>query len=241
MSTSLAGKVILCAGSATGIAAECVLRMAAEGAHLVIGDLNLGAAQALVDKLGPVQLLCNNAGVSTLGMPFDTIEPDVWDKVVAINLTGVYNGVRTFLGGMRAAGGGHIVNTSSIGGMLASADLSAYVATKFAVVGLSEALRKEFAGVSVLCPGAVRSRLWRTSRPIRGLPDIETSPDDLSGQSARASGMDPYEVGLRVVDGVRSDQPYIFTHPQYKAPFADRFKAILAGVDRAAAFALPQR
>ncbi len=203
------------------------------------------AAQMVEGKLGPVQLLCNNAGVSTLGMPFDTVEPHVWDKVVAINLTGVYNGVHTFLGGMRAAGGGHIVNTSSIGGMLASADLSPYVATKFAVVGLSEALRKELAGlgigVSVLCPGAVRSRLWRTSRPIRGLPDIDTPPDDLSGQSGRASGMDPYEVGLRVVDGVRSNQPYIFTHAQYKASFADRFQAILAGVDRAAAFALPKQ
>jgi NAD(P)-dependent dehydrogenase (short-subunit alcohol dehydrogenase family) len=205
----------------------------------------LEAARMVEGKLGSVQLLCNNAGVSTLGMPFDTVEPLVWDKVVAINLTGVYNGVHTFLGGMRAAGGGHIVNTSSIGGMLASADLSPYVATKFAVVGLSEALRKELAsagiGVSVLCPGAVRSRLWRTSRPIRGLPDVETPPDDLSGQSGRASGMDPYEVGLRVVDGVRSNQPYIFTHAKYKVPFADRFQAILAGVDRAASFALPKQ
>jgi NAD(P)-dependent dehydrogenase (short-subunit alcohol dehydrogenase family) len=202
-------------------------------------------AQVVEAKLGPVQLLCNNAGVSTLGMTFESVEPDVWDKVVAINLTGVYNGVRTFLGGMRAAGGGHIVNTSSIGGMVASANLSPYVATKFAVVGLSEALRKEFAsdgiGVSVLCPGAVRSRLWRTSRPIRGLPDIDTPPDDLSGQSGRASGMDPYEVGLRVVDGVRGDQPYIFTHTQYKPQFAERFQAILAGVDRAAAFVMPNQ
>ena len=203
------------------------------------------AARMVEAKLGPVQLLCNNAGVSTLGMPFDTIEPEVWDKVVAINLSGVYNGVRAFLAPMRAAGGGHIVNTSSIGGMLGSPNLSPYVATKFAVVGLSEALRKEFAGdgigVSVLCPGAVRSRLWRTSRPIRGLPDIDTPPDDLSGQSGRATGMDPYEVGMRVIEGVRSNQPYIFTHAKYKALFAERFEAILAGVDRAATFVFPKQ
>jgi hypothetical protein len=66
-------------------------------------------------------------------------------------------------------------------------------------------------------------------------------PDDLSGQSGRASGMDPYEVGLRVVDGVRSDQPYIFTHTQYRPQFAERFQAILAGVDRAAAFVMPKQ
>jgi NAD(P)-dependent dehydrogenase (short-subunit alcohol dehydrogenase family) len=202
------------------------------------------AARAVEANLGTVQLLCNNAGVSTLGMPFGTVEPEVWDKVVAINLTGVYDGIRTFLAGMRAAGGGHIVNTSSIGGMLGTPDLSPYVATKFAVVGLSEALRSEFAeqgiGVSVLCPGGVRSRLWRTSRPIRGLPDTDTPPDDLSGQSARASGMDPYEVGLRVLDGVRSNQAHIFTHAQYRAPFTKRFEGILAAVDRAASFVMPK-
>jgi NAD(P)-dependent dehydrogenase (short-subunit alcohol dehydrogenase family) len=209
---------------------------------LDVADLSSwkAAAEAVEARLGPVQLLCNNAGVSTLGMKFDAISPELWGKVVDINLNGVFNGVHTFLNGMRAAGGGHIVNTSSMGGMLGVADLSPYVATKFGVVGLSEALRAEFAadgiGVSVLCPGGVRSRLWRTSRPIRGLPDVDTPPDDASGQSGRAAGMDPYEVGLRVVEAVLANELYIFTHAEFKAPLARRGEQILAAVDRAAAF-----
>jgi NAD(P)-dependent dehydrogenase (short-subunit alcohol dehydrogenase family) len=209
---------------------------------LDVADLSSwkAAAEAVEARLGPVQLLCNNAGVSTLGMKFDAISPELWGKVVDINLNGVFNGVHTFLNGMRAAGGGHIVNTSSMGGMLGVADLSPYVATKFGVVGLSEALRAEFAadgiGVSVLCPGGVRSRLWRTSRPIRGLPDVDTPPDDASGQSGRAAGMDPYEVGQRVVEAVLANELYIFTHAEFKAPLARRGEQILAAVDRAAAF-----
>jgi NAD(P)-dependent dehydrogenase (short-subunit alcohol dehydrogenase family) len=193
------------------------------------------AAGKVEQALGPVQLLCNNAGVSTLGMPFDTISPELWGKVVNINLNGVFNGVHTFLDGMRAAGGGHIVNTSSMGGMFGVANLSPYVATKFAVVGLSEALRAEFAadgiGVSVLCPGSVRSRLWRTSRPIRGLPDTDVPPDDASAQSARATGMDPFEVGLRVVGAVRQNQLYIFTHAEFRAPIAGRCEKLMEGFD----------
>lgn len=201
------------------------------------------AAETVKAELGLVQVLCNNAGVSTLGMKFKDISPDLWSKVVGINLNGVYNGIHCFLDGMRTAGGGHIVNTSSMGGMLGIAELAPYVATKFAVVGLSEGLRAEFApdgiGVSVLCPGGVRSRLWRTSRPIRGLPDTDTPPDDASAQSARSTGMDPYEVGLRVVDAVRNNELYIFTHAEFKAPIANRCEQLLAAFDRAAAFVPP--
>jgi len=100
------------------------------------------SAKTVEAALGPVQVLCNNAGVSTLGMKFDEISPEVWNKVISINLTGVYNGMRCFLEGMRAAGGGHIVNTSSMGGMLGVPNLSPYVATKFAVVGLGDVRRR---------------------------------------------------------------------------------------------------
>jgi NAD(P)-dependent dehydrogenase (short-subunit alcohol dehydrogenase family) len=108
--------------------------------------------------MGPVQLLVNNAGVSTAGMRFDEIGPELWDRVIDINLTGVYNGVHFFLDGMRAAGGGHIVNTSSAAGLLAPPELGPYVATKAAIIGLSESLRLELAesgiGVSVLIRAA---------------------------------------------------------------------------------------
>lgn len=193
-------------------------------------------------KMGPVQLLVNNAGVSTLGMGFDEIGPELWDRVIAINLTGVYNGVHYFLDGMRAAGGGHIVNTSSMGGLVGFPGLAPYSSTKAAVIGLSEALRAELApsgiGVSVLCPGSVRSQLWRTSRAVRGLPDIDTPPADLRTGSLDPDGMDPYEVGRRVLDGVVADDPYIMTHPEFRDTLAECYERRLDAFDRAKMFSM---
>jgi NAD(P)-dependent dehydrogenase (short-subunit alcohol dehydrogenase family) len=196
--------------------------------------------EAAVEKaeatLGPVQVLCNNAGVSTLGLKFEAIPPEMWDRVVAINLTGVFNGIHTCLGSMQAAGGGHIVNTSSMGGLLGGVpNLSPYAATKFAVVGLTESLRAELAdegiGVTVVCPGGVRTRLWRTSRPLRGLPDTDVPPSDMSGQSASPTAMDPYEVGLRVLDAVRNNKLYVITHPEMRAGIEHRHDRLMAGFD----------
>jgi NAD(P)-dependent dehydrogenase (short-subunit alcohol dehydrogenase family) len=197
------------------------------------------AAERVPAAMGPVQLLVNNAGVSTNGLRFDEVGPGLWDRVVAINLTGVYNGTHHLLGGMIAAGGGHIVNTSSLGGLMGFPLLSAYSATKAAVVALSESLRAELAdagvGVSVLCPGSVRTRLWRTSRAVRGLPDVEVPPEDASGQSARAE-MGPDEVGRRVLDAVLADEPYIFTHPEFRSVLEDRHRSLAQAFDRAEAF-----
>jgi NAD(P)-dependent dehydrogenase (short-subunit alcohol dehydrogenase family) len=191
--------------------------------------------------MGPVQLLVNNAGVSTLGMPIDEVGPELWDRVISINLTGVYNGVHSFLDDMRGAGGGHIVNTSSMGGLLCGPLLAPYSASKAAVVGLSEALRAELAGsgigVSVLIPGSVRTRLWRTSRVVRGLPDIDTPPADLTTGSADPNGMDPDEVGRRVLAAVSANEPYIVTHPEFRTSVEDRHARLLHGFDQAAAFA----
>ena len=199
------------------------------------------AAREVPAALGPVQFLVNNAGVSTLGMRFDEIGPGLWDRVISINLTGVYNGVHYFLDGMRAAGGGHIVNTSSMGGLMGVPALAPYSASKFAVVGLSEVLSSDLAewgiGVSVLCPGGVRSRLWRTSRAVRGLPDTDVPPSDASGQSAGPDGMDPYEVGRRVLDGVVADELYIITHPEFRQYVSQRHERMMRGFDRAQAFA----
>lgn len=199
------------------------------------------AARDVPVAMGPVQLLVNNAGVSTNGMPFAEIGPELWDRVLSINLTGVYNGVHYFLAGMRAAGGGHIVNTSSMGGLVGFPGLSPYAATKFGVVGLSESLRAELApdgiGVSVLCPGGVRSRLWRTSRAVRGLPDTDTPPDDVSGQSANAA-MLPEEVGRRVLDAVAANELYIITHPEMRDLITQSNDQLLRAFDRAAAFTL---
>jgi NAD(P)-dependent dehydrogenase (short-subunit alcohol dehydrogenase family) len=190
--------------------------------------------------IGPVQLLVNNAGVSMSGTRFDEVGPEMWDRVVSVNLTGVYNGVHFMLDDLRAAGGGHIVNTASLAGLMPGPLLAAYVASKFGVVGFSEALRLELAeweiGVSVLCPGLVRTRLWRTSRAVRGLPDTDVPPDDQSGRTARAE-MQPEEVGRRVLEAVRANELYIITHPEFRTALDERHQRELRGFDRAEAFA----
>ena len=198
------------------------------------------AAEKVQSELGTVQLLCNNAGVSTLGLKFGQITPELWTKVVDININGAYNGIHTFLEPMVAAGGGHIVNTASMGGLFGSIpELTAYTATKFALVGLSESLRAEVAadgvGVSVVCPGGVRSRLWRTSQRARGVADSDIVASGTGGQSASPDGMDPYEVGLRTVDAVRNDELYVITHPEFRAAITYRNDQLNAACDHAEA------
>jgi len=197
------------------------------------------AAEEVPAALGPVQLLVNNAGVSTYGIPFDDIDPALWDRVLSINLTGVFNGVHYFLGAMRAAGGGHIVNTSSAGGLLGIPRLAPYCAAKFAIVGLSESLRAELAGtgvgVSVLCPGSVRSRIRLTSRAIGGLTDAEIPSADVSGQQG-GPGMEPDEVGRRVLAAVAADELYIMTHPEMRGAVGARHEQMMRSFDVAEAF-----
>jgi NAD(P)-dependent dehydrogenase (short-subunit alcohol dehydrogenase family) len=203
------------------------------------------AVQGVSAAMGPVQLLVNNAGVSTLGMRLDEVSPELWDQVIMINLTGVYNGLHYFLEGMRSAGGGHVVNTSSMGGLIGFPSLAPYSASKAAVIGLSEALRGELAewgiGVSVLCPGSVRSRLWRTSRVVRGLPDIDTPPAHLRSGSADPNGMDPDEVGRRVIDAVVTNELYVMTHPEFRDTLAEHYERLLHAFDRAQAFEVAAR
>lgn len=196
------------------------------------------AAEQVRAALGPVQLLCNNAGVSALGIDIATMDPSFWDKVVAINLTGVFNGARTFAGGMRAAGGGHIVNTASLAGLsIRGKGSAAYAATKFAVVGLSESMRGDLApdvGVSVVCPGPVRSRLWRTSRRIRGLPDTDIPPAESMMGSASPTGLDPMRLGRRIADAVRANEFYVITHADFRPALVQRHAELMAACDRAA-------
>jgi NAD(P)-dependent dehydrogenase (short-subunit alcohol dehydrogenase family) len=190
---------------------------------------------------GPVQVLCNNAGVTTMGVKFEALTPALWAKVVNINLNGVYYGIQCFLPQMRTAGGGHIVNTASFAGLFgATPTLSGYTTTKFAVVGLSESLHAEFApyniGVSVMCPASVRSKLWRTSRRIRDLPDIQDPPPETAlGGSASPDGLDPFHVGQRVVDAVRAGELYIITHPEYRPALTHRHDQLMTAFDRAEA------
>jgi NAD(P)-dependent dehydrogenase (short-subunit alcohol dehydrogenase family) len=205
------------------------------------------AAKASYDAFGNVHVVCNNAGVAAAG-GIDNISLDNWRWVLDVNLMGVLHGIRTFLPHIRAHGeGGHIVNTASMAGMNSGLGFSPYVASKFAVVGMSEGLATQLKpfgiGVSVLCPGFVRTQIGESgrNRPQRygpaHTPDPASPAGALVAQIAELlkSGLDPSEVAARVLTAIREDELYVFTHPEMRTEVEERFAAILAALDKAAA------
>ena len=205
------------------------------------------AAQATFSAFGKVHVLCNNAGVAAAGGT-DLISVDNWRWVVDVNLMGVVHGVRSFLSHIRSHGeGGHIVNTASMAGMVNNMGFSPYAATKFAVVAMSEGLRMRLQplgiGVSVLCPDFVRTRIGESGRnrpdrygPVQPL-DPASPTAAMVAEIARqiAAGIDPANVAARVLNAIREDELYIFTHPNMRAGVDERFAAIQAAMDQATA------
>ena len=205
------------------------------------------AADASYQAFGNVHVVCNNAGVAASG-GIDNISLDNWRWVLDVNLMGVLHGIRTFLPHIRAHGeGGHIVNTASMAGMNSGLGFSPYVASKFAVVGLSEGLATQLKpsgiGVTVLCPGYVRTRIGESgrNRPERygatQTPDRASPAGVLLAQIAERlqAGLDPSDVAARVLAAVREEELYVFTHPEMRGELEDRFAVIMAAMDKAAA------
>jgi NAD(P)-dependent dehydrogenase (short-subunit alcohol dehydrogenase family) len=216
------------------------------------------AARATIAKFGKVHVVCNNAGVG-MGGAMGTIAESDWEWVIRVNLMGVVHGTEIFAPLIAQHGeGGHIVNTSSIAGLLASPTMEPYAATKFAVVAMSEGWRQQLGpkgiGVSVLCPGFVRTSIGTGHRNKPGAPQraagaarapraaAADAPGGAPAGPERASvldqliagGMDPKMVAARVLEGIRNDELYVFTHPELKGAIEARFGEILEAFDRAA-------
>ena len=202
------------------------------------------AAKATYDAFGNVHVVCNNAGVAA-GGGIDNISLDNWRWVLDVNLMGVLHGIRSFLPHIRGHGeGGHIVNTASMAGIEGGLGLSAYTASKFAVVGLSEGLAAQLRplgiGVSVLCPSYVRTGIGESgrNRPQRYGPTQPLEPNSPSAavvaEIARRlqAGLEPAAVAARVLDAIRSDELYVFTHPNMRDQVDERFAAIQAAMDK---------
>lgn len=169
------------------------------------------------ERFGPVDVLVNNAGIGPDGHELADMTPESFDLTIAINLTAVFNGIHAFVGDMKARGSGHIINTASMNGiMLGLARYGAYAASKFGVVGMSEALRQELepfgVGVSVLCPGPVCSNMPETSRFLGNEHPAQRWPDG-------TVGMEPILAGRIVLRSIELNLGHILTHPDY-------FKAI---------------
>jgi NAD(P)-dependent dehydrogenase (short-subunit alcohol dehydrogenase family) len=270
---NLAGRTAVVTGAGSGMGRAFAERFAQAGMNVVLADVEEprlddavaairatgaqaigvptdvtdGAAvdrlrDAAIDEFDHVHVLCNNAGVA--GGPAsggEWVLENEWRWVLEVNLWGVIHGHRSFLPHMVAAGEGHIVNTASMAGLFPGH--SAYSASKWAVVGITEGLfqtmrmRGTGVGVSCLCPGWVNTEIDRSerNRPEWAAPrlDVEATADE---EAARAfvsdqlrSGMEPAAVAELVHDAIIADRFWVFTDDQMVQSLAVRYEALLAG------------
>jgi len=248
----LAGKTALVTGAASGIGLGIARALAGAGMHLVLADLRPGpleqaraaiggdaiavvtdvtavgsvahAGQAAERAFGKLHVVVNNAGIAMHGIPVEQATPETWQKVIAVNVLGVINGIHALVPLVRRHGeGGHIVNTGSISSLFVreGRHQGGYAMTKYAVLALSEALEQETKGsgigVSVLCPGPVRTNFFTTY----STPNVPRM----------ANAMDPDAVGARVLRAIQRNEFYIFTHADERAVIEARFARISAAFD----------
>ena len=235
-------KSVLVTGAASGIGRATALAFAAEGANLIIADINeeglkstakeierLGRraicvrtdvskpedvaalAQVSIKEGGGVDVLMNNAGVG-LGALIRDMDPADWEWIMGINLWGAIYMIYHLLPQMIERGSGHIINLASGAGLVALPVLGAYSTTKFALVGLSGALRAELAhhniGVSVVCPGVIRTPIFQTGK-VKGLSlEVKEVPGWI--------GITPEKAAKAIIKGVKRNQARIIITPLMK-------------------------
>lgn len=202
------------------------------------------AAEATIGRYGKVHVLVNNAGVGG-GRPYGVWTDGDWDWTLGVNLMAVVWGIEIFGPLIEQHGeGGQIVSTASIAGLISGGGVQ-YSVSKYGVVSLSEGLRSELAprgiGVSVLCPGFVRTRILESSRNLperfgriseEKLAAVRASELFKAMQDRVLNGVDPLYVGELVREGIEGDWPYIFTDTEFEPLIEARFGAIKQGFDR---------
>ncbi|KRB79564.1 short-chain dehydrogenase [Nocardioides sp. Root190] len=235
--TGLAGRTALVTGGGSGIGAALTRTLVRDGAHVLCADLDLaaatsvaagvsgpgtatarrvdvtsaedveGAVDALVAAHGRIDLVFNNAGITFLGNTED-LSLEQWNAIIDVNVRGVVHGVHAAYPRMIAQGSGHIVNTASMGGLMAAGLMTSYVTTKHAVVGLSLALRTEAAahgvGVTVVCPAAVDTPILDKGEIGR----FRGRDFYLEGQGIKHP-VDPDVLARRVLEAIAADEAYV--------------------------------
>jgi NAD(P)-dependent dehydrogenase (short-subunit alcohol dehydrogenase family) len=193
------------------------------------------AAKASLRAFGKMHLLVNNAGMG-IGGPIKQARYADWDWGLGVMIGGVVNGITTFLPHLLAHGeGGHIVNTSSMAAVVPIPAFSIYITAKAAMIGMCESLRGELAadriGVSAFCPGPVQTNIRESgkTRPDKfsdsGFGEFEKR---LSERPNSPLWMDPIECGERILRGIRRNDLYIFTHPEFREGAEEHYRAMLA-------------
>ncbi|WP_435770751.1 SDR family oxidoreductase [Nocardioides sp. SYSU DS0651] len=234
---TLAGRTAIVTGGGSGIGAALTRALVAAGAEVVCADLDLAAAERTVARVsgpgsarasrvdvtrapevqravdhvvaehGHLDLMFNNAGISLLG-DAEAMTLDQWNAIIDVNIRGVVHGVHAAYPRMIRQGRGHIVNTASMGGLMAAGLLTSYVMTKHAVVGLSLALRTEAAshnvGVTAVCPAAVDTPILDKGE----LGRVRGRDYFLKGQGIRRP-VDPDVLAGKVLAAVLADRPLV--------------------------------
>ncbi len=245
---SFKDKVAVITGAGSGIGQALALALAREGAALAISDINaanvadtaaqcaaLGAkvhhyrldvgsreaiyahADEVLRDFGRVNLVINNAGVAVNASVRELSDAD-FEWLMNINFWGVIHGTRAFLPHLSGAGEAHIVNVSSIFGMIGVPKQSCYNAAKFAVRGFTESLRQEMVnegsgiGVSCVHPGGVRTNIAKMAR--KGASDADR---DLGAMFDRVAKTTPEKAAAIILAGVRRNQARIFVGADAKA------------------------
>lgn len=188
------------------------------------------AAQETLDAFGRIHVLCNNAGVNGGGTAASE-NFDEWDRAIAINLGGVVNGTKIIAPIIRQQGeGGHVVNTSSMAGVVPLPGLAAYSTAKYAVRGFSESLRMQLAkdaiGVSCLFPGATRTAIVPLPEDDPTI-DEDNAPQFLKDLwEAMRGAIDPYDTGKAVVEAIKANRFYVFTNREFLDEVVQRHREI---------------
>ncbi len=262
-----AGQVAVITGAGSGIGKALALACASRGLDVLVADIEQAAADNTAAKVrelggkalamhvdvsepqqiaamaeqcwqhfGECHLLCNNAGVSVNKSLADCTASD-WQWVLSVNTMAIGYTLSEFLPRMKTQDSAHIVNTASMAGLIPLANFGVYVASKYAVVGLSEVLAQELAedniGVSILCPGVVSTRIFESerNRPDQSSPVVAPNEDnddamqtDFDSAYSRMLAAD--DVANMVLNAVTSNRLYIPTHPEWAPLFQQRSNAI---------------